>query len=80
VSQLTASKPPNLVWQSKAVLLLVVPYAGTGLVLQVHWWGTQAPQVAIWTLGLSLLLALVVLKLRAATPGGGCIPAGLVSY
>jgi len=70
VSQLTASKPPNLVWQSKAVLLLVVPYAGTGLVLQVHWWGTQAPQVAIWTLGLSLLLALVVLKLRAATPGG----------
>jgi uncharacterized protein (TIGR00297 family) len=57
-------------WQSKAVLLLVVPFAGTGLVLQVHWWATQEAHVAIWTLGLSLLLALIVLKLRAATLGG----------
>ena len=70
MSQLSVSKPPNLAWQSKAVLLLVVPYAGAGLVLQMHWWGTQAPQAAIWTLGLSLLLALIVLKLHAATLGG----------
>ncbi len=60
----------NLTWQSKLVLLVVVPFAGTGLVLQTHWWATQAPPVAIWTVGLSLLLALVVLKLRAATPAG----------
>jgi uncharacterized protein (TIGR00297 family) len=60
----------KLKWQSKTVLLLVVPFAGTGLVLQIHWWGTQAPQVAIWALGLSLLLGLVVLKLRAATLAG----------
>jgi len=59
-----------MAWQSKAVLLLVVPFAGTGLVLQVHWWATQAAHLAVWTLGLSLLLALVVLKLRAATLGG----------
>ena len=60
----------KLNWQSKTVLLLVVPFAGTGLVLQVHWWGMQAPRVAIWALGLSLLLGLVVLKVHAATPAG----------
>ena len=60
----------RLNWQSKTVLLLVVPFAGTGLVLQIHWWGTQAPTVAIWALGLSVLLGLVVLKLRAATLAG----------
>jgi len=54
----------KLKWQSKTVLLLVVPFAGTGLVLQIHWWGTQAPQVAIWALGLSLLLGLVVRERR----------------
>ena len=52
----------------RLVLLLVLPFAGAGLVLQTHWWATQLPSVAIWTVGLSLLLGLVVLKLRAATP------------
>ena len=59
----------KLVWQSKLVLLIVLPFAGAGVVLQTHWWATQWAPVAIWTVGLSLLLALVVLKLRAATPG-----------
>jgi uncharacterized protein (TIGR00297 family) len=62
----------NLKWQSKLVLLLVLPIAGTGLVLQTHWWANQISSVAIWTVGLSLLLALVVLKLRAATLAGTC--------
>lgn len=60
----------KLLWQSKLVLLVVVPFAAASLVLQTHWWATQAAPVAIWTIGLSLLLALVVLKLRAATPAG----------
>jgi uncharacterized protein (TIGR00297 family) len=38
------------------------------VVLQTHWWAAHSPSVAIWTLGLSLLLGLVVVKLRAATP------------
>jgi hypothetical protein len=59
----------KLVWQSKLVLLIVLPFAGAGVVLQTHWWATQWAPVAIWTVGLSLLLALVVLKLRAVTPG-----------
>jgi uncharacterized protein (TIGR00297 family) len=59
----------KLVWQSKLVLLIVLPFAGAGLVLQTHWWAVQSAPVAIWTVGLSLLLALVTWKLRAATPG-----------
>jgi uncharacterized protein (TIGR00297 family) len=72
----------KLVWQSKFVLLIVLPYVGAGAVLQTHWWATQSAPVAIWTVGLSLLLALVVMKLRAATPGaaatGALITASLM--
>ena len=60
----------KLVWQSKLVLLVVLPFAAAGVVLQTHWWAVNSWPVAIWTVGLSLLLALVVLKLRAATPAG----------
>src|SRR5208337_3511985 len=72
----------RLVWQSKLVLLLVLPVASAGVVLQTHWWAIQSPPVAIWTVGLSLLLGLVVLKLRAATPAaaaaGAVITASLM--
>jgi uncharacterized protein (TIGR00297 family) len=60
----------KLAWQSKLVLLLVLPATGAGLVLQTHWWATQFPSVAVWSIGASLLLALVVLKVRAATLAG----------
>lgn len=59
----------RLEWQSKAVLLLVLPYVGLNLAMQTRWWWTQAAPVAIWTLALSLLLGAVTLKLRAATVG-----------
>ena len=72
----------KLSWQSKLVLLLVLPIVASGLVLQTHWWATQSLPVAIWTLGLSLLLGLVTWKLRAATPGaaftGAAITASLM--
>jgi uncharacterized protein (TIGR00297 family) len=58
----------KLTWQSKLVLLLVLPVAAVGVVLQIPWWAAQSPPVAVWTVSLSLLLALVVVKLRAATP------------
>ena len=57
-------------WQSKLVLLLVLPFAAAGLVLEVQWWTAESLPVAEWGCGLSLLLALVVLQLRAATPTG----------
>jgi uncharacterized protein (TIGR00297 family) len=60
----------KLIWQSKLVLLLVLPFAGAGVVLQAHWWATQEASVTVWALGLSLLLGIVVLWLRAATPAG----------
>jgi uncharacterized protein (TIGR00297 family) len=72
----------KLVWQSKLVLLAVLPFVGAGVVLETHWWAVNATPVAIWTVGLSLLLALAVFQLRAATPGaaftGAAITASLM--
>jgi len=60
---------PKLEWQSKTILLLVFPYVGADVVLETHWWGAQMPTVAVWTLGLSVLLGMAAWKLRSATPG-----------
>jgi uncharacterized protein (TIGR00297 family) len=60
----------KLIWQSKLVLLLVLPFAGASVVLQAHWWAVNYWPMAAWTLGISLILGLVVLQLGAATPGG----------
>jgi uncharacterized protein (TIGR00297 family) len=61
---------PKLQWQSKLVLLVVLPFTAAGVLFQIYWWGPRCLALSIWPLGLSLLLALVVLKLRAATPVG----------
>jgi uncharacterized protein (TIGR00297 family) len=63
----------KLAWQSKLILLLIVPFAAAYTLLRAHWWATQIPSVAIWTLGLSLLLGIVVLWLRAATPAAAFV-------
>lgn len=72
----------ELAWQSKLVLLLVLPMAGADVVLQARFWAAQQPPVAVWTLGLSALLGLATWKLRAATPGasaaGALITANLM--
>lgn len=69
-------------WQSKTVLLLVVPAVATDVFLEARWWGIQVPPVAIWTLGLSALLGIIAWKLRVATPAaaltGAAITAGLM--
>jgi uncharacterized protein (TIGR00297 family) len=70
VDQVNSRTQPHLAWQSKLVLLLVVPYAAIDALLQAHFFAQKLPSVAIWTLGLSFLLGLVVLKLRAATFAG----------
>jgi uncharacterized protein (TIGR00297 family) len=69
----------KLVWESKLVLLVVLPFAAAGVVLQGHWWTVNSAPVAIWTMGLSLLLALVVLKLRAATPAAAAAGATITA-
>jgi uncharacterized protein (TIGR00297 family) len=69
----------KLVWQSKLVLLLVLPFAGASVVLQGHFFAENLPQIAIWTLGLSLILGLVVARLRAASLGGAFTGAVITS-
>lgn len=75
-------KRNQLAWQSKLVLLLTLPVAGTDVVLQAQSWAAREPTVAMWTLGLSALLGLVTWKLRAATPAaavaGALITANLM--
>jgi uncharacterized protein (TIGR00297 family) len=69
-------------WQSKLILLLVLPAVGADIVLQSGNWYTLRPSGAVWTLGISSLLGLVVWKLRAGTPWaaatGAAITASLI--
>jgi uncharacterized protein (TIGR00297 family) len=69
VDQINPAPQSRLAWQSKLVLLLVVPFVAIDVLLESHFFAQTLPHVAVWTLGLSLLLGLVVLKLKAATPG-----------
>ena len=69
----------KLIWQSKLVLLLVLPFAGASVVLQAHWWAVNYQPVAVWTLGLNLLLGLVVLQLGATTSGGAFAGAAITA-
>jgi uncharacterized protein (TIGR00297 family) len=69
----------DLAWQSKSVLLVVMPVVAAGLVLQAHWWATQSAPVAIWTIGLSLVLGLAVLMLHAATLAGSAAGAAITA-
>ncbi len=72
----------NLAWQSKLVLLAVLPFAGTDVLLACFAWATVSTAVVIWTFGLSALLGLITWKLRAATPAaaatGAVITASLM--
>ena len=72
----------RLDWQSKLVLLLVLPAAATDAVLKTQWWSEQGAQVAVWVLGLSVLLGLVTWQIRAATAAaaftGAAITASLM--
>ena len=71
-----------LAWQSKAVLLLVLPLTAASVILQGHWWITQVPVVAWTAIGISSIFGLIVWRLRAATPGaaatGALITASLM--
>ncbi len=57
----------SLDWQSKLVLLVVLPFVATGVFLACFAWAVD-PALVMWTTGLSALLGLITWKLRAATP------------
>ncbi len=69
----------KLAWQSKLVLLLVMPFAAADVVLETHWWAVQATAVAEWTVGLSLVVGLVAWKLRSATAGAAAAGAAIAA-
>lgn len=58
----------NLDWQSKLVLLLVLPWTAVSVSIQARQWWAHQPAVAMWVLGLSAVLGLLAWTLRTATP------------
>jgi uncharacterized protein (TIGR00297 family) len=58
----------NLDWQSKLVLLLVLPWTAVSVFIQAREWWTHQPVVAMWALGLSIALGLLAWGVHAATP------------
>ncbi len=56
-----------LPWQSKLILLLVLPVVGCGVVLETID-SYRLPSVIVWVLGLSAGLGLLTLLLKAASP------------
>ncbi len=75
----TGATENNLDWQSKLVLLLVLPFAVTHVLLECQWWFSDSLAVVIWTLGLSTLLGLVTWKLQAATSGAAATGAAITA-
>lgn len=69
----------KLRWQSKAVLLFVLPVVAIDVIFQARWWAAQAPSVAIWTLGLSTLLGLLAWTARSATLGAAVTGAAITA-
>ena len=58
---------PGLEWQSKAILLIVVPWTAISVLLQSLWWAREAPVVVWTTLGISATFGLIVWRMRAGT-------------
>jgi uncharacterized protein (TIGR00297 family) len=82
VAQDKLDKQEKLPWQSKLVLLAVLPFAGTGVLLSCFAWATESVAVVASVAGLSALLGLITWRLRAATPmaaaSGALITASLM--
>ena len=58
----------RLGWQSKVVLLLVLPWTAVSVLVQARQWWVQEPAVAAWTVGMSVALGLLAWALRSASP------------
>jgi uncharacterized protein (TIGR00297 family) len=68
---------PGLEWQSKAILLIVVPWTAISVLLESYWWAREAPVVVWTTLGISGVFGLVVWRLRAGTLGAAATGAAI---
>jgi uncharacterized protein (TIGR00297 family) len=72
-------RKPKLEWQSKAILLLVVPWTAASVIVQAHWWATQVPMVAWTTLGISGIFGLIVWWMKAGTPAAAATGAAITA-
>jgi uncharacterized protein (TIGR00297 family) len=69
----------ELEWQSKLVLLAVLPFVGADVVLESRFWFMQDTRVAVSALGVSAMLGLVTWALRAATPPAAATGAAITA-
>ena len=72
-------QPQSLDWQSKLILLLVVPCTAVSLVFQLRSCIPAASSAVWWSLGLSLLLGLAAWKSHAGTPAASATGALLTA-
>ena len=74
--------PSRLAWQSKLILLLVLPWTAVSVLTQTSEWFAQHSSVALTAIGFSAALGLLAWGVRAATPAaaltGAVINAGLM--
>ncbi|UWZ83162.1 DUF92 domain-containing protein [Occallatibacter riparius] len=71
--------PRSLNWQSKLILLLVVPWTALSLLFQVQWFFAHGPNMVLWSLGISAALGLLALATRAGTPAAAATGALLTA-
>jgi uncharacterized protein (TIGR00297 family) len=69
--------PSDLAWQSKLILLLVLPYTAVSVTVAAREWLAQDPAVALWSLGLSAALGVLAWALRTATPAAALTGAAI---
>ncbi len=76
-----ARPTPNidLDWQSKCVLLVVMPYTTISVIFQARYWALHAPSVVVWTLGLSLVLGAAAWKSHSASSDGAVTGAAIAA-
>ncbi len=71
-----------LAWQSKTILLLVLPWTSLCVLFASYWWASHGPVVLWTTLGISGAFGILVWFLRAGTAGasaaGAIITASLM--
>jgi uncharacterized protein (TIGR00297 family) len=71
--------PHTLNWQSKLILLLVLPYAAVSIAFQLPDWLRTAPLAAVWAIGIAAVLGLFAWKTRSATPAAAVTGAVLTA-
>jgi len=69
----------SLEWQSKLILLVVLPCTAVSVVYQGRAYASTAPGVLWWTLGLSAALGLIAWLTRAGTPAAAATGALLTA-